>query len=58
MPGFCSNCDVGMLLTILTVSATLGSLFCCVIMWRVALVLFIGCVLFIKMMAKKKEASK
>jgi len=47
-----------MLLTILTVSATLGSLFCCVIMWRVALVLFIGCVLFIKMMAKKKEASK
>ncbi len=34
--------------------ATLGSVLCCVIMWAVALALFLACVLFIKAMNKKK----
>ncbi|MBR2621553.1 MAG: Na+/H+ antiporter NhaC family protein [Clostridia bacterium] len=38
--------------------ATLGSVLCCVIMWAVALLLFVACVLFIKMQGKRKSTSK
>ncbi|MBE6620293.1 MAG: Na+/H+ antiporter NhaC family protein [Ruminococcaceae bacterium] len=37
--------------------ASLGGVLCCLIMWAAALALFVGCVLFIKAMAKKKASA-